>query len=550
MASNTSVKAPGVILFGGAGSSGTLNDTWAWNSTALTWSLFGSLRSSPEPRVNASMAYDAQASPAFLLLYGGGPTDTWKFNNNDTWTKLNPVGSPGVQGAGPMVFDPVDHYVVMFPSFGSQPPPYVHTTWEFSSNTWSSVAAPGCSPTCPQSVVATALTYDNGTGYVLLVGGDVAPRTAVSNVSAFTGGTWYTYSYANPITNPVPSQIRPIAGMGSRMTYDAALNRVVLVGGCILFCIPVGATTWEYFNGSWIAAPFIVKPPYGHAPCPAPLCFPEFDSAVAYDPTLGAVVVFGGLFQHPPAGGIGIMADTWELLSNQSYPAGVWALVNFSTHPPPRADAMMVFDAHDGYLLLFGGCADVPQPFGGCLQTRADTWRFSGTAWTQVSTGTHGPAGRAGAGMVYQPTLSEVLLLEGWNGTSGSALADEWSYSGGSWTSLGSSGITPARWDLAAAWDGYDSETVLFGGFGCSSTSVTYPCSDTWLGSGTMFHRDTGNGTGVVPPRGDAAIAYSSVLDPDGEVLILGGGLLGTTGESDTFQFVAASGWFAVSSWT
>lgn len=250
-----------------------------------------------------------------------------------------------------------------------------------------------------------------------------------------------------------------------------------------------------------------------------------------------------------------MMGDTWELFPNRTFPGGVWERVNSTTSPAPRSDAMMVDDVQDGYLLLLGGCADAPAPYGQCRLTRSDSWSFDGTTWTEISTRGVSPAGRAGAGMVYSPSLKAVLLIEGWNGTPGSMgppgaiLGDEASYSGGHWLSLGTSSIVPPRWDVSSSWDSDDNGTVLFGGFGCSASNLSNPCNDTWLASGSSFALYGHPGTGPVSPRGDSAMAFLPMLDPDGEVLLFAGGALGTSGESDTFQFLVPTGWFAVSPW-
>jgi galactose oxidase-like protein len=552
IAYDPTITPAGVVMFGGTGALGLLQDTWEWTNL-LTWTKLSPSGSIPPARTNGSMAYDTADS--YLVLYGGngpGPAllgDTWKYTGG-SWTQLSPSNSPGALSWASMAYDSADGYIVLFGGAVYNFPPY-HTTWKFSAGTWTTISPLSCVPTCPDSVDSASLAFDGGSGanYLLLFGGDSAPRTVVNNVSAYSGQSWHSFSSANPVKDPVPAQARPLGALGARLAYDPVLNRVVLVSGCGAICIPFGFSTWEYFNGSWIATPFIVSDPGGTGPCPAPVCFPEFDPAVAYLPSLNALVVFGGYVLDPPGGGAGIMGDTWELLPNIGDPGGVWDRVNFTTAPAPRADAMLVDDVHDGYLLLFGGCADIPSPYGGCLKTRADTWTFNGAAWTQINTNGRGPTGRAGAGMVYSPSAGLVLLVEGWNGTSHSALGDEWSYTGGTWTSQGISAIVPARWDLAAAWDAYENSVVAFGGFGCSVTNVTAACGDTWLAAGTAFSLDRGLGTATVSPRGDSAIAFTPVSDPDGEILLFAGGQLGSPGESDTFQFLSPTGWFPVSPW-
>jgi hypothetical protein len=72
---------PGVgtlLLFGGSGTSGPLNDAWGW--TGLGWGNRSSTYS-PAARSGASMAYDPGTGT--MLLFGGGETTG---PADDTWT--------------------------------------------------------------------------------------------------------------------------------------------------------------------------------------------------------------------------------------------------------------------------------------------------------------------------------------------------------------------------------------------------------------------------------------------------------------------------------
>ena len=76
-----------IILFGGKGSTGLLNDTWAFNGigNANTWTHLA-LSNPPAARYGASMAFNP--SKGIMLLFGGqGSTkllnDTWAFDARD-----------------------------------------------------------------------------------------------------------------------------------------------------------------------------------------------------------------------------------------------------------------------------------------------------------------------------------------------------------------------------------------------------------------------------------------------------------------------------------
>ena len=102
--------------------------------------------------------------------------------------------------------------------------------------------------------------------------------------------------------------------------------------------------------------------------------------------------------------------------------------------------------------------------FGGDLGAAllGDTWEWDGKEWAQVSD--MGPAARADAGMVFAAD-EKVCVLFGGNPAmrNGQLLGDTWRWDGTAWTEILDSGPT-ARY---ATWHGLDSNrnrVVLFGG--------------------------------------------------------------------------------------
>jgi hypothetical protein len=170
---------------------------------------------------------------------------------------------------------------------------------------------------------------------------------------------------------------------------------------------------------------------------------------MTYDPTLGGVVLFGG------------MNDT-GILQNSTwlYKAGNWSELNLAREPPARDLANMVWDARGNYLLLFGGY--------GSQQYLNDTWIFVGGTWYDVSSPSSAPTARYGASMAYDYSLGEVVLFGGESAYS--TLNDTWTFSDGLWTELypsGTNGPSPRlyatfAWNPLIAGVGGD---VLFGGY-------------------------------------------------------------------------------------
>jgi hypothetical protein len=163
---------------------------------------------------------------------------------------------------------------------------------------------------------------------------------------------------------------------------------------------------------------------------------------------------------------------------------GSWSNVTSSVTGSPgnrssSSEDFMVYDAADGYDLLFGGLACV----GSCYL--GDTWIFSNNHWTNV-TKAPSPSPRAGEALVYDAADGYVLLFGGFNGTT--FFNDTWIFSHGAWTELHPAVAPPARSDTGVAYDAADGYVVLFGGR--ASTAPPY-YNDTWTfraGTWTELH--------------------------------------------------------------
>ena len=190
----------------------------------------------------------------------------------------------------------------------------------------------------------------------------------------------------------------------------------------------------------------------------------------AYSPALGKVVLFGG---YDPS--VSPDGDTW------GFSASHWTEISASGGPPGRWGGEMVYDAADGYLLLFGG-RNVTQFFN-------DTWSYSATGWHQIVT-SDAPSPRSNSGLAYDPSDGDVILFGGGMGSvpagSGGPTVyynDTWTYRAGVWTNVTSTaGLPPSpRWTGGMSYDASSGSVVLEGGNGGTSC-VAY--NDTWEYSG------------------------------------------------------------------
>lgn len=250
----------------------------------------------------------------------------------------------------------------------------------------------------------------------------------------------------------------------------------------------------------------------------------------------------GAAATHPAIGTVHGIARGPSTLGRAGTPgpAGVgvassrnnWTRLNASTSPPARYNAMMVYDAKDGDLVLFGGSG--PQGHGaGAWHFFNDTWTFKRGVWTNVSP-SPSPSARWAAAMTYDAADGYVLMFGGYDGSAN--LGQTWKYSGGVWTQLSPAKSPPARGEPMMAYDARDGYVVLFGGF----TGQNY-VNDTWT-----FH--AGNWTKVATssapvPRADVnegGLAYDTT---DRYVVLFGGdaGYGGGSYYNDTWTFASGN---------
>ena len=178
-----------VLMFGGETVGQTLDDTWIWDG--VDWTLKRPA-TSPPPRVNARLAFDAARGNA--VLFGGydALSDTWTWDGNN-WTQRHPTRKPPAHGqANPipqqMVYDPVRKVVV-----------FVDPVWHSESDvdttmdtwTWNGVNWTRLSPAAsPPTRDGYGLAYDSRRALVVFAGGFPAGTAAATSTWGWNGVTW------------------------------------------------------------------------------------------------------------------------------------------------------------------------------------------------------------------------------------------------------------------------------------------------------------------------------------------------------------------------
>jgi len=212
-----------VIMYGGTGGSDENYEAWAYDYNTNTWT---EMARGPVNHDGARMAYDAESDR--IVLYGGFDWttetmqyDTWAYDSNsDTWTEMEPGGSPpGLIYQG-IAYDAESDRVLIWGGVSPDEEPLPPSVWsyDFNTNTWEEMKS-GEGPQ-PQGADYTAMVYDAKADRTILYGGQGQ------------GDETWAYDYnTNTWTQLTPPGTVPGDLSKHAMAYSTAADRVILFGG-------------------------------------------------------------------------------------------------------------------------------------------------------------------------------------------------------------------------------------------------------------------------------------------------------------------------------
>ena len=253
-----------IIAFGGFDGTGYLNDTWSFDG--MSWTQIPT-KSAPPPRSAAQMTYDSVAQK--VVLFGGydGTNylgDTWLWDGTTLqWTQATPAHQP-TPVTGPMLFPDPNGRADLFGGFDGQF--YQLTMWQWNGSDWTQLFP----PTVPFARSLAAVATNTSTGQVVMFGGlaDLNPN----NTWTYDGTTWTLQSPA----------VQPLLVYAASAAFDPGQQGVVLFGGGSGGVDQNTTWLWDQVGATWTQLFTAHSPPAREG------------AGMTYDTALDRVILFGG----------------------------------------------------------------------------------------------------------------------------------------------------------------------------------------------------------------------------------------------------------------
>ena len=398
-------------LFGGW-TGARSDETWAWNSSAHTWTKvcgMGTSCTGPTARTNAAMAFDGVNRG---ILLGGGydganSDEVWLFRGG-AWSKLAGGAvscfGPSRRSYGSMVYDSVRQRAFSFGGSVGSNDNFLNDSWEWDGAGWSLVCPTATCTTSPTARSRGALAYHPGRQRALYFGGLVGPTPGTT-----TNETWEWSGATKVWTKVCPTATcttTPTARVDTAMAYHAGRGRIVLVGGSA-GADEIWELYWNTVSASWQWNQICLAGSCGTAPTG------RSAHAMAYDSDRGRIVLYGG---NSVTGD-----ETWELGWNSLTSTWSWtkACAAGVCGPGRLYRPGMAYDAARRRTVLFGDVFGAEEADG--------TWEWDGSHWTKIcGTGTacDGPPTTLGPVMTYDTAHQQIVKSGGSVGAS--SLNETW----------------------------------------------------------------------------------------------------------------------------
>ena len=489
-----------MIVIGGTGGSGNMNDVWALSlGGSPTWTLVAPSGVAPTPRAQHAVAYDASAQR--IILFGGNDgslrNDAWalSLSGAPAWSALSPAGTaPTGRRGHAAVYEPIGQKVLVFGGYDGTYRADVHSLSLSGDIAWTAISPAGI---VPEGRYASASILDGARNRLLVCGGDDGPNRRQD--------TWALALGDDPAWSDATPSAWPTARWGHASAYDSRGGRMLVVGGDEALVSGIN-DVWALSLGAEPAWSSIAT--QGGAPSG------RRQHTAIYDPRRDRLIVFGGFDGA-------LRNDTWALSLRAPFQ---WIpLAPMGSLPTARRGHAAVYDAARDRMLVFGGYD------GGYL---SDVWSLSlsgAPAWTKLTANVAQPSPRYAACAIIDPARDRLVIFGGDTGPA--RVNDSWALPLGlgsaSWAPIETVERPGVRAGHSGVYDPARDRFVIFGGYDGYSTFL----NDAWALSfeGTPAWIDLAP-AGVIPP---GRYFHSGVHDPSGDRLVVFGGYGGGDSRED-----------------
>jgi hypothetical protein len=455
-----------LLLFGGLDQGNALADTWLWNQNGWVEHK-GAV--TPSARLGHRVAWDPLRK--ILTLVGGGAVradgvevltqDTWSWSGTQ-WSMLTPPSGPSASSRGSIFWDPESARLLLFGGFGSVTnagPVRQNETWAWDGTLWAQVAGPATlTPRYGHQV-----EWDPERKNLVSFGGNAVAKGSAIELAE-------TWQLNGSIWRQRPSPTSPGARASHEMRWDPERKEIVLFGGGGTTTPPY-SDTWLWNGASWRSPATSVKPTG------------RTRHAMIWDPTRKSIMIFGGYLSETT-----VLGDTW--LWNGS----TWKRAD-GPSPGARSNESIVWDQTRNHAILFGGDGAIREN----TETFGETWRWSAAGWEQLTPATS-PSPRGRHAMIWDPERQQIVLFGGSAASRKISegiqiFSDTWLWNGTDWINATGELRPPARDGTRLSWDPVRKVVVMFGG-NTGSTEL----SDTWAWDGQAW-REIAAAASIGPPR-------------------------------------------------
>ncbi|MEX1254701.1 MAG: kelch repeat-containing protein [Dehalococcoidia bacterium] len=274
-----------LVLFGGRGPEGTMQDLWRYDVDADAWTEFGA--TGPSARFGHNAVWDSARER--VAVFGGQAAsaffnDLWSFDPaSNAWLQLSAGAGPAPRYGAAAAIDTAGRLVL---SHGFTDSGRFDDTWlhDLASGVWTDVS-PAEGPRPVERCLMRAV-WDSKAQRLLMFGGQTDATPYLGDLWAFDGAGWNEIA-----VDPKPSPRKFYA-----MAFDPDAGRAVLVGGDTEDGPANDVWTFDSATNAWTQ-----HAPSGEAPSPRS----GHDAVWLADRR--SLVVFGG------NDGTNDLNDLWEL---------------------------------------------------------------------------------------------------------------------------------------------------------------------------------------------------------------------------------------------